>query len=913
MERTTKSAFLCELAGRVAMNAADGVSTEFVNVKPETIRRLVEVPSSFAGFQARMRKGRSWGPPYSFRRIAKRRFQRVSGAPQIDDDRRWRRLAVPNPLLRRIQDVLLELFRATEIGRHRDFGFPADVCGAGLRGPLDGVLLHQHGRRFVSVDVADFFGSVSTSMVEREIASLGLLDGLALDSDARRFVARACTLNRVLPQGAPTSPLLANLAFRDVDDRLRAFARDESLVYTRYFDDLCFSFGGDDPPTPTRLKSVVVDAVVDAFQSTPFRLNKEKTRSGRRGDFRITGYRVHARGLRVGNDVDRWIARLEHSLNAEDPLAEAIEAWIKRSTQAPAGVFARSMDRDSGDEIRECREDWYELLEAMGVQVTALNEKSDDDPRAEISDLLARRELACAPPYEIFAGGEVAWDGENGTGIVRDRSGFLRRLLNADPKICSADAVLRFHAHLRGLASFATKETAEGRVGALHDGDRIDRLLNQLFRRDAGSNEREFDDGGRPEVRVRVGTTRMEAILEKLDQALRRIEDSRDEIGEDRSDRAKTRHVAGNGADIRDWIHGIARRLRTIGCDWVPRSASDRSPLERWKVMDWSSAIHQVRLVGEWNTGQRLGRYEWNRIDAKRGNKAALEEQVLRLGGTEKKAGESATHAIRYWQERLAQNVTTELQRWNAGVERTQAGSDGHLMAFFRCDGGVQDAIDGLSAIHARQAEQGLFETNELLRSAMIEAALHRPPKWSSIFELAKEIYSWTIENPGPRRHACVSLAAEMLDRVHPAAERGGDPSAVEQLRFRIDLVIPTMSNSDTMVPIGADLARLRGLDSHHKLKRDPKKTATTIRRIAAEIGRRTPDSMNRPEGIDQAWIDSEFQLKDSEFKTIQRWLCLSVARAIGLFDVDGILETERYRATLEPWYKEEVLRRSGG
>ena len=39
----------------------------------------------------------------------------------------------------------------------------------------------------------------------------------------------------------------------------------------------------------------------------------------------------------------------------------------------------------------------------------------------------------------------------------------------------------------------------------------------------------------------------------------------------------------------------------------------------------------------------------------------------------------------------------------------------------------------------------------------------------------------------------------------------------------------------------------------------------------------------------------------------------IPVARAIGLFDVDRILEPDRYRAALEPWYKEQVLRRSGG
>jgi hypothetical protein len=44
-----------------------------------------------------------------------------------------------------------------------------------------------------------------------------------------------------LPQGAPTSPLLANLAVRHLDERLAAFALARDLVYTRYADDITIS------------------------------------------------------------------------------------------------------------------------------------------------------------------------------------------------------------------------------------------------------------------------------------------------------------------------------------------------------------------------------------------------------------------------------------------------------------------------------------------------------------------------------------------------------------------------------------------------------------------------------------------------------------------------------------------------
>jgi len=53
---------------------------------------------------------------------------------------------------------------------------------------------------------------------------------------------RLCVFRGGLPQGAPTSPCLSNLVNFSLDERLRRLADRSGAFYTRYGDDLTFSW-----------------------------------------------------------------------------------------------------------------------------------------------------------------------------------------------------------------------------------------------------------------------------------------------------------------------------------------------------------------------------------------------------------------------------------------------------------------------------------------------------------------------------------------------------------------------------------------------------------------------------------------------------------------------------------------------
>ena len=87
--------------------------------------------------------------------------------------------------------------------------------------------------------VADLLGGICTNAAPRDLWK----PARARCGRASMREARACTRGRILPQGAPTSPALANICAYRVDCRLAGLAQSAGAAYTRYADDLAFSGG----------------------------------------------------------------------------------------------------------------------------------------------------------------------------------------------------------------------------------------------------------------------------------------------------------------------------------------------------------------------------------------------------------------------------------------------------------------------------------------------------------------------------------------------------------------------------------------------------------------------------------------------------------------------------------------------
>jgi hypothetical protein len=145
------------------------------------------------------------------------------------------------------------------------------------------------------MDLEDFFPSIRAARVQAMFRTTGypdriasLLTGICTNAAPRRLWqdsrsqvsmhermrARGLYSSPHLPQGAPTSPALANICAHRMDCRLSGLARAISAEYTRYADDLVFSGGEEFAARAPDLSAYV--AAIAAEEG--FSVNHHKTR-----------------------------------------------------------------------------------------------------------------------------------------------------------------------------------------------------------------------------------------------------------------------------------------------------------------------------------------------------------------------------------------------------------------------------------------------------------------------------------------------------------------------------------------------------------------------------------------------------------------------------------------------------------
>jgi RNA-directed DNA polymerase len=222
----------------------------------------------------------------------------------------------PDPHLKSVQRRILSgLLRPVPLSKAAHGCVPGRSAGSNAA-------VHLNAPCVAKLDIRNFFPSASY------LAVYHLWTRLGFGPDLARVLTLLTTFHGRLPQGAPTSPALANLVLSPVDSELERLSRDLGLKYTRFLDDLTLS---------GRRAREAISPAVAAVRSVGLSVNRRKLKhgvSGSRAPRIVTGYNVDRRnGPSVPRNyrdaVRAAIHQLAVSPNQDDDDRRVVEASLR--------------------------------------------------------------------------------------------------------------------------------------------------------------------------------------------------------------------------------------------------------------------------------------------------------------------------------------------------------------------------------------------------------------------------------------------------------------------------------------------------------------------------------------------------------------------------------------------------------
>ena len=203
-----------------------------------------------------------------------------------------RHISAPVNGLKSIQSYLNILFQSIYEPSQWAMGFTEG------RSVVDNAQIHTGQNYIFNLDIKDFFPSIPQARVwgrlkvypfnfNKELANViaGLCCMKVVTEDSEKYI---------LPQGAPTSPLLTNAICDKLDFKLSRLALHYGLKYSRYADDITFS----SMHNVYQKDSKFMKSLFRIIQEQGFSVNEEKTRLQKKGS------RQEVTGLIVSDKVN---------------------------------------------------------------------------------------------------------------------------------------------------------------------------------------------------------------------------------------------------------------------------------------------------------------------------------------------------------------------------------------------------------------------------------------------------------------------------------------------------------------------------------------------------------------------------------------------------------------------------------
>lgn len=219
-----------------------------------------------------------------------------TGLPLTDADgnQRTRQLNSTKIELKRIQKRILTLLMShVEIPTYAFGGVPK-------KDNIKNAKYHQGNKYIFTTDLRSFFPSISHNSVFEVYCNNGYSPTVA------RILTKLTTYKYQLPQGVPTSTLLALLAFKPTGDKLYDYALQHNLKFSIFVDDITISSKVD-------FKHLVPE-ILDIIVSAGYKISHNKTHYSTKNPI-ITGIKCQNNRIKLPQSTYKRISKLPKDSN----------------------------------------------------------------------------------------------------------------------------------------------------------------------------------------------------------------------------------------------------------------------------------------------------------------------------------------------------------------------------------------------------------------------------------------------------------------------------------------------------------------------------------------------------------------------------------------------------------------------
>ena len=204
-------------------------------------------------------------------------------------------ISAPEIRLRNIQRKLLYILEDVYEPKICAYGF---ISGKSI---CDNADKHLKKNQVLNIDLKDYFTQINFGRVRGML----LKKPYEIGNEAATTLAQIMCYKGKLPQGAPTSPIVANMICAPMDNHFMKLAKEYHMQYTRYADDITFS-----------TKNVFPANIVYLDNSIP-QIGSKVLKILSRDGFEINGEKIHLRSKNERQEVTGLIVNKKTNVRRE--------------------------------------------------------------------------------------------------------------------------------------------------------------------------------------------------------------------------------------------------------------------------------------------------------------------------------------------------------------------------------------------------------------------------------------------------------------------------------------------------------------------------------------------------------------------------------------------------------------------